>query len=1087
MAEIGIIASVAGIAQAGVQLSQSLYHIANRLVNAPKQVAEVADELTLLSNIFQNLGETLNKARKLCKEDIIRHAESILRRFESLQKDVTELVKKIKGIEQLKYAFGMSSISDLMAKIEALKSSMCLLLSTMHVAMQAQKSKRYGNLHQRYSSCSTFQVLTILNRSQETKYFLAFSEEELAEQSRVLAEAYVESVRHAIIRLKARARKKGEKRKADDLAKEEESLAFRHWSESLDETAHWLFGMVFAPYQRARGPLVDYHGHARTIKSAKGDAPASDSDDKDTQTRPDLVSKLSGSFSSRSQDLSQDPTNDLNAMTNTKEITNELLGTWTKLNKHQIEDSASWSALTDHGSWSKTLNKLIRACIDDDEKAVVSPYQSEGSFEGHPNFTALRSKAMGSTKPANTTRKLTRPSAPSPPPRQLEKQDNEPSIPEQSGKSEVIRKDGRPKVFVVTRGSEVFERSQKVSDGEQSEAINATIADGDGDSRTVFTIATSVPETSTKPSSSSRWTANFRESELTDRVIGLPLGDGDKTEQLSTKRFDEVGSQERLRSTTKKGKKGKEAVAEEETSSDPQSLKAQFGSHGRQRNTMGQAKRKASNAAYAVEAPTTKTKAEEVRREVGANRGAGSVSRPKSNLSARFMLPHAPTKQFTPNDDSKPLGENDDSEDSVDGQKLAVPYGHYLPYSYPSGNQYPPSMSERPRSYYPAPYAAPERLSSPPSREASISGLKERLLEAKKELERNQKVHVDEVAALRQSIAARDVESAAKRDQKIAELEALINRQMEESQARQDTMDTKRIKLITELDAKLQSAVQEAQAQAMIAITKARKEDREQYEQNMFAMSKDLTEANQTADENRQLLAEAQKKMEEAQTELEAVRERLYARARYDRQYFGRHSVPSEAGSSSEDSTATETQAAEELVEEGKGSDEQGETAPSSSAAESPSQPKFIVFPSREGWGLHEKTELNSSLEKYGFKPLFEDDGVNTTAVNTHYLQRMESGGCSLRGTLFWEPTRSPTLSEVYRSLLSCGWRPLYMRANSKYFGGLCLQPFYVSPTSRSRSDLVPRGPTDPCELLPTVVCTAITARRSCRRKWRIN
>jgi hypothetical protein len=361
------------------------------------------------------------------------------------------------------------------------------------------------------------------------------------------------------------------------------------------------------------------------------------------------------------------------------------------------------------------------------------------------------------------------------------------------------------------------------------------------------------------------------------------------------------------------------------------------------------------------------------------------------------------------------------------------------------------------------------------------------LREAKKELERNQKVHVDEVAALRQSIAAREVESAAKRDQKIAELEALINRQMEESQARQDAMDAERSKVITELDAKLQSAVQGAQAQAMIAITKARKEVTEQYEQKVFAMSKNLTEANQTADENGRLLAEAQKKMEEAQTELEAVRERLYARAQYDRQYFDRHYVPSEAGSSSEDSTATETQAAEELMEEGKGSDEQGEAAPSSNAAESPSQPNFIVFPGREGWGLREKTELNSSLEKYGFKPLFEDGGIDTTAANTHYLQRMGSGGSSLRGTLFWEPTRSPTFSEVYRSLLNCGWRPLYMRANSKYFGELCLQPFYVSPTSRSRSDLVPRMPTDPCELLQTVVCTAITVRRSCQRKWRIN
>lgn len=147
MAEaIGVIASVAGIAQAGVQLSQGLYHIATRLVNAPKQVAEVADELTLLSKIFGNLGDTLEKARKLCKEEIIDHAKSILDRFEALQKDVTALVKKIKGIERLKYAFGMSSIADLMAKIGALKSSMCLLLSTMHIAIETQKTKRYGNL-----------------------------------------------------------------------------------------------------------------------------------------------------------------------------------------------------------------------------------------------------------------------------------------------------------------------------------------------------------------------------------------------------------------------------------------------------------------------------------------------------------------------------------------------------------------------------------------------------------------------------------------------------------------------------------------------------------------------------------------------------------------------------------------------------------------------------------------------------------------------------------------------------------------------------------------------------------------------------
>lgn len=152
---MGVITNVAGTGQAGVQLSQSLYNIASRLVNAPEQIVEVADEITLLSNIFPNLGEALKMDEKLWKEDIIRHTESIRRRFESLQKDVTELIEKIEGFEQLKYAFGMSSISDLMAKIGALKSSMCLLLSAMHVAIPAQKSKRYVKWHPRYSKSFT--------------------------------------------------------------------------------------------------------------------------------------------------------------------------------------------------------------------------------------------------------------------------------------------------------------------------------------------------------------------------------------------------------------------------------------------------------------------------------------------------------------------------------------------------------------------------------------------------------------------------------------------------------------------------------------------------------------------------------------------------------------------------------------------------------------------------------------------------------------------------------------------------------------------------------------------------------------------
>lgn len=865
----------------------------------------------------------------------------------------------------------------------------------------------------------------ILNRPKKRRSSKASSKKEVVEQSRILSEAYVESVRHAIIRLKATARRNDARLKADNSFKEKESLAFRHWSESLDETAHWLFDMVFAPYQRTRGRLFDYHGDARTIKSAEADSPAFDSDDKGAQSRPHPLSNFSKNLSSASQNLSHDPTSDLNAMTNTREITNELLGTWTNLNKHQIEESASWSALADRSTWDRTLNKLIRACIDDDEKAAMFPYQSEESFEGHPNFEALRLKTMRGIKPANTTRKMIRPSAPSPPPGQLGKQDNKSLTVGQDDKSKNTKTDGRTEVYFAQRRDGIFEPRPKVSDVKPLASTSADLTEGEDDDRTVYTIGTSVAETSAQ---GSNWTG------LTANPSALSPHDGDETKQTTTENLGEADVREWPTATTKVRKKEEEAVVERETTDDLDSLKTHVGTSARnEKSNRSRVKKKASNATDAMQTPATRIKAHKIREDVGTNRSASSVSRSKSNLSARFLLPHAPTKEFGTRDGSESNYDGDESKNSADRRKWAVPDEHYLPYNYPNGGPYPREMSVRPPSYYSDPYVAPTPISyhsgqpsRPPLLQTRISRLEERLREATEELEREKRAHAEQVAALRQSAADREVESATRRDQKFAELEALINRQLEEHHAREDAMNTERSKCVTDLDSKLQSAVQGTQAQA---ITKAREEVTEQYEQKLLDLNRYLLEADRKAGENQRLFVEAQKRVEEAQIELEAVREQLSEKTRYDPwpYYVG-------ISHSSEDEAATSSPAAREVTENSKGKNDQGQTAPSSSAANSPTPLNFIEFPSRDGWGLHEETELNSSLEKYGFKPLFEDHVVDATAANTNYLQRMGSGGSRLRGTLLWKPTRSPTFSEVYRSLLNCKWRPLYMRANSKCF-----------------------------------------------------
>lgn len=870
------------------------------------------------------------------------------------------------------------------------------------------------------------------SRPKKRKSSKVSPEDEVAEQSRLLAEAYIESVRHAIIRLKARAQ-----RKAKEPSKQENTLTFRYWSESLDDTAHWLFDMVFTPYQRARNPLdhaEQPRGRARTIKSAKADAPASDSGDGIDQNQSEAAAaRPSISVNSVS---SKDPTHELEMMTNTTEIANELLRTWTNLSKEQIEDTAHWSALKADGSWDRTLNRLIRACIHDNN-VVTAPELSDVSFDGHANSSVGRSRAGDSGKLANTPKRFVRPFAPFAPPGRLEREDNSSSAADAQDIPKGAKEHPKDEVYFEKHNGIFIPQN---ANARSSASKNTEKISGDDDAHTVFTIATSVAEA--VQSSSTQAGVKSPEGKRTERVPDSSLG-SDRSDRGRKGEIDDLHIEEWGMGTVGTREDKMDAIVEE-VESDIQSTKTQAPKPSRRRETKLRWNEK-------TETIETIPPGEAYRLEAKSREAASA----KSNLSARKVLPQR-SSALEPSLDNSESGDEEDEEESdgfVDQDKWTVPYGSF-PYGYPLGTGYPPPP------YYANPFTTPPPMpytashsSASPLPKTRISELEERLKDTTEELKRKEATlratnvkHAEEVAVLRRSAEARSAENAAQSDKRIRELEALINRSNEESKARhedskarQEAINAERSKLITELDAKLHSALQVAQVQAMAGIADARKEITDQYELKLFAINRDLAEANEKASENQRLLDAAQERAKDVQKELEAVQGQLSQRDEERTKYnpwqyheVSKLSIPSESESSSAGSTVTESQTDGQPTTDGGAPRERGETAPSSSTAESPTSPNFIVFPGREGWGLNEKTELNSSLEKYGFKPLFEDHAVAPGTVNNDYPQRPGSGGSPLRGTLFWEPTRSPTVSEVYRSLLTCGWRPLYMRANSQ-------------------------------------------------------
>jgi ATP phosphoribosyltransferase regulatory subunit HisZ len=132
---LSIIAGIAGIACAGAQLSLSLYEITNRLINAPKEIANVAKELAHLASIFEHLWTTLEKNQKLIKEELIVTTVETLSRFEALQKDVKDIISKCSRFDHLKWLFKRERVASLIAKVDAVKVNLNLLLSIVQIAV----------------------------------------------------------------------------------------------------------------------------------------------------------------------------------------------------------------------------------------------------------------------------------------------------------------------------------------------------------------------------------------------------------------------------------------------------------------------------------------------------------------------------------------------------------------------------------------------------------------------------------------------------------------------------------------------------------------------------------------------------------------------------------------------------------------------------------------------------------------------------------------------------------------------------------------------------------------------------------------
>jgi hypothetical protein len=140
---LSAIAGIVGIAAAAASLANTVYRFSDNVSNARIQMYDVASEMIQLSNILSTLDTVLKQGQGTYKPQILTETKSILDRVEKTQHEIRKIVKRNSGIRaRVKWALSSGKVAELLDRIEALKSSLGIVLATVQLAMACEQPRK---------------------------------------------------------------------------------------------------------------------------------------------------------------------------------------------------------------------------------------------------------------------------------------------------------------------------------------------------------------------------------------------------------------------------------------------------------------------------------------------------------------------------------------------------------------------------------------------------------------------------------------------------------------------------------------------------------------------------------------------------------------------------------------------------------------------------------------------------------------------------------------------------------------------------------------------------------------------------------
>lgn len=165
--------AVLSMANAGFKLAITLFSFAEAIGSVDKEILRTAKDISLFSDVLQNLVDTLERgqvAKYITKsafatlQRVIDEGKELFQELEMMIEKSTEREEVIKMdqdamvpltrskfsvplAKRLRYFFQRSRLEALRSSLESLKSTLSLMLGTLAIAEKVESKKRYGRYH----------------------------------------------------------------------------------------------------------------------------------------------------------------------------------------------------------------------------------------------------------------------------------------------------------------------------------------------------------------------------------------------------------------------------------------------------------------------------------------------------------------------------------------------------------------------------------------------------------------------------------------------------------------------------------------------------------------------------------------------------------------------------------------------------------------------------------------------------------------------------------------------------------------------------------------------------------------------------